>query len=336
MSTKPGWGATKRGPAIKDPEFDDFYLPVKRPNHPFNVREGLRVMLSRGPWTPKKILRTPFRFQCPPLDSLTKAVANAWNDYDTIEKGQYDRAGGIQLVTIAFQSLFQDFDSPYVIWTGRGAAGAGETFNSTAFDPLAMQHDLEFLVREAVPFWLTIGQNTRGASRSNDPHDPTDLNLPAKLELLTENRWHDDIHFAATLRSVETEMRGGETDTRYVNVSFTEHRRSEVQRRKRKGEAFDDKDPKLFRVTRRYNTLYKVAKKVYGDPTYWWVIARANRLRIYPSTSIFFAYKYPQVPPDPAPLDPEFQSKMNDIRAIEEIYATKPIRLKIPPIGPRL
>lgn len=105
--------------------------------------EGLRVQLSAIPGVTqgkaKKILRTPYRFQCPPLDEFkhpTTRNLTRWTNYQGIE---FSGRGGMALKELTFRTLV-------VEW------GSFVTMYDYNIEPLV--NELKGLVKAGYPFEL--------------------------------------------------------------------------------------------------------------------------------------------------------------------------------------
>jgi hypothetical protein len=155
--------------------------------------KGLRVCLKRCAGTARNVLKQPYFFQVPPLESITTNHGYNFTDYETINEGQFSRGMSRQLKTVEFQTMFVDQDWFYVLVRHRNAGP----------DPQKLSEQLSHILNSGTPFKLLIGN----------------LNL-----------WDNyDVQMKATLRTLTVEERAGEIDARYVNVSFTEHRDLEIQ-----------------------------------------------------------------------------------------------------------
>src|SRR4051812_19863427 len=68
--------------------------------------EGLLVSLYGIPHiTDPDVLKTPFYFQCPPLDSFTRSYAFDYGTYQTLRYGEMASPQGRRLTTITFATL---------------------------------------------------------------------------------------------------------------------------------------------------------------------------------------------------------------------------------------
>ena len=155
--------------------------------------EGLQVTLSSIPGiTDKKLLKTPYYFQCPPLESFKIVHAHEHTDYQTISGVTYSRRNTKQLRTITFQTLA-------VSW----GSFTTSPDNWDKYDFSMLTQRLVHLCEYGTPFLLQT-------SNGNE-----DTNLTMK----------------ATLRQFDLEERAGEPDARYFDVSFVEWRDAYVARR---------------------------------------------------------------------------------------------------------
>lgn len=233
-------------------------------------RDGLRVVMRRIPGlTPPNLLRKPFTFQAPPLEEIAREMAFTFSEIDALG-GTLDRPVSRALTTISFDTLFVDYQAPWVV--------AGDRYDT----PLSYLDELEQILDAGRPFRLVIHQ--------------------ARL-------WgRPDVDMAATLRSVRPSEKHGEPDARYVAVSFTEHRSSLLQSTTKLGTdgtvRGNDKTPATVKVKddggaiispnakhpdwgdgKRAGpvTMYKLARFFYGEHGKWVLIAGRNGLTVGPS-----------------------------------------------------
>lgn len=194
--------------------------------------DGVRVWLSRlKGHTKKGLLRQPFLFQCPPLESWTWTQSHGWQDYETLRKDTFSRPGARGLREINFRTLFLDWDADFSLLRGQVMR---------ELNPLHMSDELREVMNSGTPFKLKIGQ--------------------PKL-------WGEwDIEMAATLRSLGVEERAGEVDTRYADVTFVQWREAAVTR-KRKGKGLPTKHKikkgdTLRKLSKKYYGNYKDWKRI--------------------------------------------------------------------------
>lgn len=151
------------------------------------VGDGLIVALSRiDGLTDASVLKSPFYFQCPPLDRMPRDHSWEWTDYPTIDAGTHSVPVAPDLTTITFDSIFVDNDYRYrfVLTNSRHV--------------LSMLRDLAEIGDTMTPFQLQYGQ-------------------PVLWGV-----W--DAVMGVTMRSLHVEERHGEDDARYITCSFTEFR----------------------------------------------------------------------------------------------------------------
>jgi hypothetical protein len=207
--------------------------------------DGLHVSLSAIKHeTAKGVLKHPFFFQVPPLDTFGWDQEYTWNDYVTVHAGTYSRPGGRGLRSVQFDTMFLDYDAP---WTLLGAAHRPS--------PLAAGHELRQIMNSGTPFRLVVKQ----------------AGLWGHME---------DLAMDATLRSVHFEQRAGEVDARYTTLQFTEWRDLNITR-KRKGHrnGGHTKLPTRYTIQRSSNkTLRDLSKHYYGETKHWRAIVHANRI----------------------------------------------------------
>lgn len=84
-----------------------------------------------------------------------------------------------------------------------------------------------------------------------------------------------DYEGLATLRTVRCEERDGEPDARYVDATFKEYEALKVQVNRRSAKI----EQRRSHTLTSKDTLGKLAKKFYGDPSLWYKIASDNGIR---------------------------------------------------------
>lgn len=272
---------------------------------------GLSVVLRpiRG-LTRRGLLRHPFHFQVPPLDEFGWDVAHGWSDYEAIRKGQFSRSGSRQLRTMTLRSLVVDYNPSWASWAGgHRHMGGGDLTPGHA--PLRVTDPL------GNPTGTTSGAN--GAQPMQEPGGiaPNPRRVADQLtrlchagtpmRLIVWNRAlynKPDVDMPITLRSVSVRERAGEPDSRYFNLTFTEYREAQQERRGY-GKNRRHELPALVRVNRngvavelehgdeelrrgqRHKigsadnpaTLRKLSKHFYGHTRGWRRIAAKNGLR---------------------------------------------------------
>ena len=223
--------------------------------------EGLLVALyGIEGLTAPDILKRPFYFQCPPLESFSVSTAFNWSTWQTISQGDMASPGGKALSTISFQTLFVEGEQT---WTFRSSPERGALGVPT--NPQATAARLRAIVNRGTPFGLVVGN--RELWTNNDVH------------------WGPVNGNAAVITQADIEERVGEEDARYVSVTFQEYREPKLVRRgqgKKKstgrsknvptkvvidegGEAREVKDGKpTSRVVVHNATFQKLAKHYYG------------------------------------------------------------------------
>jgi hypothetical protein len=260
----------------------------------------------RGYWTEgKRVILTPiagltrpdlfgeaFRFQMPPTSDLVISFAVTYNDTDTIGGQQQSRAGAVQLRSTSLDTLALDYDvtwashhsgfpggDPAVAYTALND-GQGQTFTPGGRvvappSPIVVRNQLEDIAEARTPFMLEVSQPGVYAE--------------------------PDIHWAATLRQVQTTERPGEPDARYFSLAFTEFRRPDLLTRRALGKArapsYHAKLPVTLAIGassvlaadgHRFPddvSLADLATTYYGAPSKWRAIVAANKaLKSWPQS----------------------------------------------------
>lgn len=232
-----------------------------RPGAPVRVEpqgDGLIVALSAVPgFTKPTVLKTPFYFQCSPLDTMPQDYTWEWNDFQTVSSGYHSNPSSPGLATWSFDTLFVDNDTQ---------------------------------------MWFTLVRNQHVLSMLDTLKAIGDSMSPLQMQFGQPNLWGRwDVVSGVTLRGLHVEERHGEPDARYLTVSFTEfpdtpdlqpvppppHATS-----KHSGQGATNPTPprgtlavldssKLL-VGRR--TLAALAKHYYGSAAAWRLIAKASGL----------------------------------------------------------
>lgn len=250
---------------------------------------GMRVILAPIPGLTKKGIMVDgsgkprsFRFQIPPLESFTRSLAFAHSDYDTLRLGQHSRPGGKQLESIRFQTLIVDMDVPWAVYPNtqefNRTFGPGySTLRDEMWNLLNITDQLEEILESGSPVKLYAGQPVLWQGGGG------------------ESGW--DVNMPVTLRSLNIEERAGEPDARYIDVEFVEYRSLKLNRRRlgkagkakktsakrpavveiyADGRAFDMNTETQIATKAHPVTLYALAKRYFGDPSWATLIVRAN------------------------------------------------------------
>jgi hypothetical protein len=256
MATRPGLGrvaaAGSIGTALTGVDLSARLGPGRyhnglwRPDMPFHGAFGVRIVMRHEPGVTKgDILRVPFRFQTPSLNSLDRPYQYTWATYDTIRVGQKARPFGRQLLTVQVNTMFMDGPSAdasqgVVIWPHRA-------------EPQRMLEELRWIMgyedkSEADVFRLVLSQPAVWGSQPL-------------------------VNMLATLITVEPVQQQDEIGTEYVGVTFQEFPVDEEIARKQRPQAYG-----ATRWTLRAgDTLYEIAKKSHWhQPSAWKTIAKAN------------------------------------------------------------
>jgi hypothetical protein len=214
-----------------------------------------QVVFSRHEDTKKGLLRHKFFFQCSPLDTFSYTRAHSHTDYDTVGAGQRSRPAGRQLTQISFNTLFCDFDAAWMAWHYGRRFGLGPT------SPHAWTQDLLELLDSGTPFKVAVGY-----PRSSGHWDISGMPV--------------------TLRNLQVEERGGEPDTRYIDVQLVEYRGLALRRRSRGLPTVATMHQHGDRITwdlgagqktMKNPTLAKLAKHFYGSAGRWRAISKCAR-----------------------------------------------------------
>lgn len=231
-------------------------LPTLPRPHKEAVGTGMIVKLEKiAGLTAEGLLEDPFTFQCSPINTFPINRSYPQTTYDTVALEQRSRRGVLQLDTITFDSLFCQDPWPWTLLHGDGYVP----------NPLDMLAKLDRLGKAGTYFWLT--------ARTPAYYSGYDVNM------------------AAALTSMNSEIREGEPDARYVTVSFLEYRDSSLKARQLPGTGGRSKNlPVSLRADQLpadRNSMYELATFYYGSASEWRRIAKANSLtKTAPSTDL--------------------------------------------------
>lgn len=232
--------------------------------------EGLRVTLYRFNATKKGVLHKAFNFQCAPLEEFAWTQGGNHSEFETLARGQFSRRGGRALLTFDIRTLIVDYQPKWTSW---------HQARPNNPNPQEGAKLMRQLVNIGTPFYFYARSAYWGGA---------DLRLPV------------------TLRSVQSSERAGEPDARYLDLSFSEWREQELDRKgrgkKRHRHALpttveitddgrarevahdDDEQAKSVYQAGDKVTLQDLALNYYGDPTYWRAICRENGISDFPPT----------------------------------------------------
>lgn len=204
-------------------------------------QDGLKVRLQaiKGV-TPKNLLKTPYYFQCPPTDTISYSYGHNSQVYTTIPTtmsgGDYKRIGGKKLRTIAFSTLIVDTAQSFVLASHLDANVSAE------------QDDITSLLHGMIK--LAEGYKSE----------------PPVFHLLISHDWrsHVEIAMQATLPDLSIEERGGETDARYLSVTFEQWREPFTTDQSLKRRRAGGKDFPITIMLKAGDTLYSLAHHYYG------------------------------------------------------------------------
>ena len=232
------------------------FIPRRKKERP-HARYGKRgiyvVMSPIKGLTPSGVFpgEKAFAFQCPPMNQFGEDGSVNFDDYDTVGKEQHSQGLSRALRTVAFDTIFCDYEPEFAL----AHDGSGVYPAQRALKDLCAIRDARS------PFHLVAHQS----------------NYQSDFE----------VDYAATLRSVSWNMQ--EPDAYYVSVSFTEFSTPDIQ----EFIAGSRHHPHLpaslpvARIPSNRNTLAKIAKFYYGDPSKWRVVAAANGMsKLAPSVVI--------------------------------------------------
>jgi hypothetical protein len=222
-------------------------LPTLPRPHKEPVGKGMIVRMERiAGVTDAGLLVEPFTFQVPPLNTFPINRSYPQSTYDTVALEQRSRKGVRQLDTITFDTLFCQDPWEWTLLHGDGFVP----------NPLDMIAKLDRIGKAGTQFWLTARTPTFYSGY--------------------------DVNMAASLISLNSEIREGEPDARYVNVGFLEFRDSSLKARQLPGTGGRNKNlPVSLRADQLpadRNTLYELATYYYGAASEWRRIAKANSL----------------------------------------------------------
>jgi hypothetical protein len=207
--------------------------------------EGLRLRITRIKGVTKgrssKILRKPWRFQCPPLDQFQRDYGHNFTRENNYLGREYVIRSGRKLRSIPLRTLVVEYGN-YVV--------------ERRWDIDDMVDDLIVLSEEGYPFRL-LATHQYGTGK-----DAAEYDGPVVLE------------------SVSVTEQAGEQDARYLDLQFTEYDDPEVRRRKhgkdrgggkdfpftitlRKDGSFTESS-KDFKLKAEVLTFGKIAREAYG------------------------------------------------------------------------
>lgn len=237
------------------PKSIDKTIPtLARPVHREPVGKGMVVRMERIVGVTRGgVLDTPFVFQVPPLNTFPISRSYPKNTYDTVGREQRVREGVTQLRSITYDTMFCDDPWTWTLLHGDGYVP----------DPLEMLRALERIGEAQEPFWLTARNTTFRSGY--------------------------DVNWAAYLTSLNSDIRDGEPDARYISVGFTEFRDSSLKTRALPGGGRSANLPISLRADQlpaSRNTLYELATFYYGQASEWRRIAKANNIKRPPSSDL--------------------------------------------------
>jgi hypothetical protein len=237
-----------------------------RQNVGFDKDGGIRVTLrAEKGVTADGILKTPFRFQCPPLNEFTRPLLAPWNPFETLSAREQSRPQGASLRQWQFDTLFVWDNEPFVVWKGTDQRPANA--KNGFFEPQAFIAELEAIAEANGIFRLLADE-------------PKIWSKPI-------------VNSLATLTGVSPTQKAGEIGTEYVTVTFQQYREltADGTRRARSGSTPGAGSsggsggpspghgagvmPVAYRVLST-DSLYDVARKQMGSPSDWRNVAALN------------------------------------------------------------
>lgn len=238
---------------------------------PYSKNPGMRVTLKAdNQLTKKGTLDEPFVLPVPPLDTLQRSLTYEWSDYQTIAAGQFSRPTGMDLQTLAFDTILLADDYSWAFYNPLRTKG---------WDAAEQARQLGRIMRSGSPFWLLIEQARYKAAGTG-----LDFGSVPYLKML------------ASLRAITSASRNGEPEVLYVNLSFVEHRSAAITEKALssgggggaggpsrggaatvvKGGASSSKVPASIPALATTNSLHDLATLYYGSASKWTVIKQAN------------------------------------------------------------
>lgn len=222
-------------------------LPQLPRPHKEPTGRGMIVKLEKiAGLTPAGILDTPFTFQVPPINTFPINRSYPQTMYDTIAGEQRMRPGIVQLPTVSYDTMFTE--DPYA-WT----LLHGDGFLP---NPIRMLAQLAKIGENQAYFWLTA-------------RTPTFYN-------------GYDVNWVAALTDLNSEIRDGEPEARYVTVGFTRFKESALSTRTVGGSSTKSAGlPVSLRADQLpagRTTLRDLSVYYYGNSGDWKRIAKANNL----------------------------------------------------------
>lgn len=225
------------------------YLPKRKKELPHTAygKRGIYVIMSPIPGlTPPDVFpgNKSFAFQCPPMDSFPEDSAFNHSDYNTVTAGEHSQPVGRALRTVSFKTIFLDWEPEWsLVHDSDGAYPAQKA-----------KQNLYAIMNRGAPLHLRAHQ-----SNFQDAYE---------------------VDYAATIRSIHWEIVAGEVDCYYVTISFKEFSSPDIQEflTETSGHAKLPVALTVNNLPTGRNTLAKLAKFYYGDPSAWKLIAAANGL----------------------------------------------------------
>lgn len=243
----------------------EYRAPVNDPKKPkqydhYGTRGIYVLMRPVKGLTPSGVFpkNHPFAFQCPPMNEFGESGAYNHADYETIAAGEHTTSLGRQLRTVSFETIFLDWEPEWSLVHTK----VKDPDQTGRYPAQAAIKDLCRIRDRGKPFHLMAHQS----------------NWQAKFE----------VDYAATLRQVDWKVVAGETDSYYVTVSFKEFSTPNIQ----EFLVGRNQHPRLpasllvAKLPKNRNTLAKLAKFYYGDPSRWKVIAAKNGLAKVPPNAV--------------------------------------------------
>lgn len=225
--------------------------------------DGLRVTLQRFKSTKKGVLKEPLNFQVAPLEAFAWTQSANFNEFSTLSRGEFSRRAGRSLLTFDIRTVVVDYQPSWASYERR---------------------------RPDAPHPQKIAQLLKNLVQLGSP-----------MMFVARSGWWEgnDLRLPVTLRSVSVEERAGEIDARYFDLSFSEWRQQELDRKgfsgarervslpvtvkiEDDGRCIEEGDSQ--QVTGAHGNLGDLAQHYYGDPTLWRAIVYENGIENFPGS----------------------------------------------------
>lgn len=267
-------------------------LPPRKPAPAFDNPDGDGFVIAFAEipgLTAKGVLAKPFYFQCPPTEEFGPDFGWTFNDYTTLDRKTHSNPSSRNLTTVSFTTLLveESWIDPRHLPARRGGK-SGPRFAVAELPSGGVLGAVKLLKRlgeTMTPFAMQAGQ----------------INLWGEWEPLGQ----DQPQMAVTLRSFRPVERAGERDARYLQVSLTEFEdapdlraisppKPPIAGDGHKNTPSTDKNGRKLlarlntaKLPKGRRTMYELAKHYYGATSAWRLIAKANGIKLTPSTDLW-------------------------------------------------